>query len=205
MGIWELDKLALFIAFVVPGFIAMKLYEVLYPTNAVDSSKKLVDAIAYSCINYALLLPFIVWVEKADLVSSSPIAYLFFYMVVLLAAPIAWIFIWRWIRLRKLLLTILPHPTLKPWDFVFEQNIPWFIIVTLEDGRKIAGKYSFKSFASSAPALDQLFLEEEWVLNEDGGFERPAHQTGGILITGSKFTTIEFYKSGEIEDAEKAN
>ena len=38
--------------------------------------------------------------------------------------------------------------------------------VILKDGTLIAGKYAGNSFASSAPADEQLYLEETWILND---------------------------------------
>jgi Family of unknown function (DUF6338) len=56
MDIWEADKLVLFFAFVVPGFVSLKTYELLFPSAARETSALLIDAIAYSCINYAILI-----------------------------------------------------------------------------------------------------------------------------------------------------
>ena len=56
MDIWDVNKLILFIAFAVPGFISIKVYELLSPRMAKDSSQQLIDAVAYSSINYALLI-----------------------------------------------------------------------------------------------------------------------------------------------------
>jgi hypothetical protein len=67
------------------------------------------------------------------------------------------------------------------------------MIVTLKDGSKIAGRYDTESFTSSAPAREQLYLEETWVLNDDGGFERPRAGTAGIMILSDEMVTIEFF------------
>ncbi len=53
---FEESKLILFIAFVVPGFIAIKAYELLSPSQERDSSSQLIDAVSYSCLNYAVLI-----------------------------------------------------------------------------------------------------------------------------------------------------
>ena len=70
----------------------------------------------------------------------------------------------------------------------------------------IAGRYDSVSFASSAPATEQLYLEENWVLNDDGGFERPRTATAGILILSSEIVTVEFFKltAGEDNGREEA-
>lgn len=54
--LFDANKLALFLIFVIPGFIAIKTYSLFSPLEDKDSSKILIDAIAYSCINYGYLL-----------------------------------------------------------------------------------------------------------------------------------------------------
>jgi hypothetical protein len=45
MDIWQTDKLVLFIAFVVPGFVALKTYELLIPRAPRESAQQLIDAV----------------------------------------------------------------------------------------------------------------------------------------------------------------
>ncbi|HBZ5598803.1 TPA: hypothetical protein OOF66_002534 [Morganella morganii] len=61
----------------------------------------------------------------------------------------------------------------------------------MKDGSVIAGRYAEKSFASSAPAPEQIYLEETWILNEKGGFERAKKQTAGVIILSSEISHIE--------------
>ena len=94
------------------------------------------------------------------------------------------------LRRTDLLQRALPHPTEKPWDFVFGKRNPYWAIVTLQDNSKIAGRYGMKSFASSAPAPVQLYLEEAWVYKDDG-FDRPRTDTAGILVLGPDIVSVE--------------
>lgn len=204
MDIWEADKLLLFITFVVPGFISLKAYELLTPRAPKKSADQLIDAVAYSSANYALLFWPIFAVEKSSLEVNHPHLYTIFYVMVLLVAPILWAVLVRWLRLSKRVQAALPHPTEKPWDYVFSKNAPYWVIVTLKDGKQIAGKYDSESFASSSPAPEQIYLEETWVLNADGGFERPRVNTAGVMIIGPDITSLEFIhlrKKGVHEDA----
>lgn len=194
MDIWEANKLFLFIAFVIPGFISLKTYELLSPSATRESDKLLIDAVAYSSINYALLLWPIYSVETHQIRQSHPTAYVLFYVFVLMIAPIAWAYVLKKLRTTEFFQRSMPHPTAKPWDFVFAQRKPHWVIVTLKDGKRVAGRYDSASFASSAPAAEQLYLEENWVLNDDGGFDRPRNETGGILILSSEIVTVEFFK-----------
>lgn len=200
MNIWDESKLIIFIAFVVPGFIAIKAYELLLPSRYSESSKQIIDAISYSCLNYAILLWPIYLIEKSSIPTSHPSLYVIFWSIVLFVAPVIWVVAWRFIRQWGFVQSLIPHPVQKPWDFVFSQRRAYWIIVTLKDGQKIAGKFGPNSFASSAPSEEQIYLEEEWLLNEDGGFDRQAEQSAGIIILSSEIRSVEFYNSGEDED-----
>ncbi len=94
MDIWDANKLGLFVAFVVPGFVSLKVYQVLEPTSQKDAKEQLIDAVAYSSINYALLLWPIWYAEWSTLKSSHPKLYVAFYVFVVLVAPIVWALIW---------------------------------------------------------------------------------------------------------------
>jgi hypothetical protein len=195
MDIWSADKLVLFIAFVVPGFISLKTYELLSSsTPSKEAAPQIVDAIAYSSVNYAILLWPIYEIEFRNVRASSPTWYILFYVFVLLVAPISWAAILRKFRETQLAQRSLPHPTAKPWDYVFSQRKPCWIVVTLKDGKQIAGRFDSRSFASSAPSPEQLYLEETWVLNEAGGLERPRVASAGVLILSTEIATVEMYR-----------
>jgi len=186
MDIWDLNKLTIFIAFVIPGFISIKCYELFFPSSK-DASDKLIDAVSYSSINYALLILPITIVEKSSIKATCPLTYIF----VFLLAPIIWVIVWKHLRTSQFFQKNMPHPTLKPWDFVFAQQKPYWIKVTLKNGTTIAGLYADKSFASSTPAQEQIYLEQTWVLNANGGFERAKNDTAGVIILSNEISHIE--------------
>lgn len=208
MDIWASDKLVLFLAFVVPGFLSLKTYAVLGLQGPRDSSQQIIDAVAYSCINYALLAWPILEVEASDIHISRPRLYYAFYGFCVLIAPILWALIWRWIRTTQRMQKFLPHPTDRPWDYVFRKRLPYWMIVTFKDGRQVAGRYDSESFASAAPSPEQLYLEQAWVMNTDGGFERMRTDSAGLLVLGSEISTVELFhinpgvKNGDKTSAE---
>jgi|SRR5690606_6795096 len=191
MDIWQTDKLVLFLAFVIPGFISIKCYQLAFPGTARPSSEQLVDAIAYSCINYAVLAVPIVLIERSTLSQSSSFLYYLFYLFVLFLAPILWVLIWKYARTRDFFQRNAPHPTAKPWDFVFQQRKPYWVKVTLRDGTIVAGRYAGKSFSSSAPAEEQIYLEETWLLGDKGQFLRKVARTAGVLVLSKEISHIE--------------
>lgn len=199
MDIWDDNKLLLFIAFVIPGFISLKVYEAFSLQPQRDSSQQLIDAVAYSCVNYGLLLFPILWIEDSNLQASQPTMYSLFWTLVVLVAPILWPSIMWLLRKQSFMQRLLPHPIGKPWDYVFNKRQRYWAIITLKDGRKIGGRYDSKSFVSSSPHPEQVFLEEAWVLNADGGFDRPRQDTAGIIVLGSEIVTVEFFAIAEGE------
>lgn len=191
MDLWNIDKLLLFIAFVIPGFLLLKTSAVLGLEPVADSSKQVVDAVAYSCVNYGLLLWPILMVESSNLRASNQGMYFAFYAFVVLVSPVLLALIWRGLRTTQLLQRMLPHPVAKPWDYVFRKRRPYWVIITFKDGKQIAGRYDDRSFSSASPASEQLYLQETWVQNADGGFERPRTNTAGILVLGSEIRAVE--------------
>lgn len=194
MDIWETNKLALFVAFVIPGFVSLKAYEALFLTTPKDSSSQLVDAVAYSSLNYAILFPAIYYINKSGISSAHPLLFAAFYFFILFVAPITWVWVLKAVRNSKWLQRWLPHPTERPWDYVFGSRNPYWVIVTLKDGKKLGGKFGYNSFASSGPSKEQVYFEETWELNPDGGFERPRETTAGTLIVSAEIESIEFFK-----------
>ena len=142
----------LFIVFVIPGFISLKFFELMSPGVQRESSNRIIDAIAYSCFNYALLFWIIDIVKDTNFnIQHENLTYLFT-VFLLLIAPIFWSILYKWFRTWSCVQSIIPHPTLKPWDYVFSKRISFWIKVFLKDGKIIGGKYSSNSFASSFPA-----------------------------------------------------
>ncbi|MBJ7266097.1 hypothetical protein IG389_02795 [Idiomarina abyssalis] len=189
MNIWDVDKLILFIAFVIPGFISIKAYQLLFPGTERPASTVIVDAIAYSCINYALLSIPIYFFDNSSI--NNTLLVFLFYTFVLFVAPILIVIFWKLIRTRNFFQKNAPHPTSKPWDYVFSKRKCYWIKVVLKDGTLIGGKYSRDSFASSAPAGEQIYLEETWILDEDGAFIRKKNLSAGVIILTSEISHIE--------------
>ena len=195
---FDQNEFVLFIAFVIPGMIAIKTYDLITPSRYTETSTRVIDAITYSCFNYAILLWPIYKIETSKIMSTHPDKYVLFYMCVLFVVPAVLALLWRYLREQDFIQRFAPHPTLKPWDHVFSKRQTYWMIVTLKNGKKVAGKFNSDSFASSYPAEEQLYLEEEWVLNEDDGFDRMVEQTAGIIVMPSEIALVEFRERKEI-------
>lgn len=190
MDIFEADKLTLFIAFVIPGFVSLKTYELICPSISRSASEQIVEAIAYSCISYAILFLPIKWIEENDIIHSNPLIYYLFYLFCMLIFPALLSLLWKKVRTSKKFLANAPHPIQRPWDFLFQQRKPYWISISLTNGTVIAGRFSGKSFASSSPAEEQIYLEEVWITNSEGKYERPVKRSAGAIVFGRNISHI---------------
>lgn len=71
------------------------------------------------------------------------------------------------------------------WDWLLCENPPnsKFVTVEFADGRRVGGCFASESHAFTSPDRHGIFLEQEWVLNGEGSFERPVSGSEGVLIT----------------------
>ncbi|MFO0795308.1 MAG: DUF6338 family protein [Candidatus Brocadiaceae bacterium] len=194
MDIWQIDKVILFLIFFIPGFISIKIYELLVPSKQRDYSKSLFEVIGYSSLNFAALLWLIILIHSANFYDQHKIRYFVLLFFIIFITPILWPVIFfrlsQWGPIAKYII----HPIKKPWDYVFSKRKVFWVIVHLKDKRKIGGKYGKNSFASSYPAEEQIYLEEVWKLDESGRFVEPIERSKGIIILNDEILSIEFFQ-----------
>jgi len=193
MDIWNTDKLILFVAFFVPGFIALKVYDLLVPGEVRNPSQSIIEAVAYSCINYALFSWLLLLDIKLNLASNHPTWHGIIIFLVLFIFPIGLAFGYWNLRNANILKKYSRHPIPKPWDYIFGKQMSYWIIIELIDNNKIGGIYDTNSFASSFPFNEQLYLQEEWEV--DGHqFVKPIERSSGILVSAKDIKSIRFYE-----------
>ncbi|HCQ6956069.1 TPA: hypothetical protein OL683_004759 [Citrobacter freundii] len=198
MDILEKGKLLLFVLFIMPGFISMKIYSLFHPSADRDTSKLLIDVVSYSCINYAFLIVPIYAVETNNVYSTHPFLYYLFFFFVLIVLPVVLPLLLLVIRRCQYIRKYLPHPTGRPWDYFFSKNQCCWVLVTLKSGKKYGGLYGYDSFASGSPEPEQIYLEKHWALDEDGDFDHELQDTLGIVILTSEIESVEFLKLNPI-------
>ena len=193
MSIFEAEKIYFFVLFVIPGFVALRVYDLFYPSERIDGIKRIVEAVSYSCISYAMLSPLIVFswpyltTSSTNYYATAGLSLLF-----LIVGPILVTVSWHFFRMFVAKKGLIHHPVGKPWDYVFSSKPPSWVKVYMKNGDIIAGFYGTKSFASSAPNAEALFLEEVWHLNDSGGFDKKKARTTGILISPDIISHIDF-------------
>ena len=119
----------------------------------------------------------------------------FLLFLILVIFPVLWPILFFRISTSRLGARFIIHPMRKPWDYVFSRRQAYWVIVHLRDGRKIGGRFDRKSFASSYPADEQIYIEEVWRLDEDGRFEPDGQvvRSQGILVLRDDILAVEFF------------
>lgn len=197
MDIWTTDKLPLFLVFIVPGFVSLKVWDLLVPGERRGLDNSLIDLVAYSALNFAALAWLIAPLLGRQL---SQTASYFAIAAVFLLFPAMWPMLWKWLRTRKWVGRYTVHPLARPWDYVFSRRERAWVIVHMKDSSVIGGRFDAHSFASSWPAPEQIYLEELWELDAAGDFIKAINRSRGAIILGADIRAIEFfeyYEEGE--------
>ena len=197
MDIWSSSKLFVFILFVIPGFVSLKTYSTILPASQQKSSDRLIDAIAYSCINYGFTSPLIFFIYYLKMWSDHLFLFWILCFVILFIFPVVIVFAFLKIRSSNFGQQFAPHPTVHAWDFVFGKRESMWVVATLVDSSKVAGLYGINSFSSSGSSNGSIYLEESWVINDCGGFERIKESSSGVLIVGDMIKYLEFFNCYE--------
>ena len=85
---WMQDKFLLFLLFFVPGFVSIKVFDLLVPDERRDFQSAVSEAIGYSALNFAVLAPLIIFAAYGVGILSTLWAQLAAIYVILLIAPI---------------------------------------------------------------------------------------------------------------------
>lgn len=82
-----------------------------------------------------------------------------------------------------------------PWDFawqeVTESGKPLLVIVTLDDGTKVAGQFAERSRATVSPQQPEVYLEEAYEVKKDGTPSLVVYDRG-VHVAGEKISAIAF-------------
>lgn len=200
-GISEIGGVQLIILFFVPGFISMKVYDLLVPTGRRDFSRSFLEAVSYGCINFAIWFWLIALINRESFYTEYQWLYLVLWFLVLFISPIVWPVVLKNLLFADWLRKKIVHPVPKAWDDLFGRKEPLWILVHLKNGHLIGGLYAENSFASSFPNPQDLYLEEIWKVDANGRFIEKIERTRGLLIKDEEIEYLEFFRMhGRKED-----
>jgi|ERR1700723_2747005 hypothetical protein len=205
--IWNANALLLFLAFFIPGFIALQIYGLFVGSDDLDFAKQLPAVIGYSALHYAMT-GWIVLLAPAGLARSIAV------YVVVLVLPVLWPPVillirdpgkWREIffptgsiSLRSTFDAML-KPERTPWDRVLVDRAR-FIRIRLKSGRFLGGYFGPGSVVSSYPCERSIFIAQAFSMDQQvGTFGSPIDRTG-VLVQGADIEALETIELQEDEE-----
>jgi len=180
--------------------VALKFYDFLVPTQRRDFSTALIEVVSYSLMNWVLFASLFAVRKAANptaLGFRSEVALLAFLFGTpsFLALMFYYIKTWRWVRrlFRPVGIRITdPAPT--AWDHFFREGLSCYIIFHLKSKEMIGASYDKDSFATTYPDIQEIYVEELWVIDPvTREFIKPANNTKGVIIKLDDCDYIEMY------------
>lgn len=210
--------LLILMAFVLPGFVTLRINELTHTIRRQESPfERLLLALYYSALTYGVvfLAAAIGGVQRKDvedLVKTEQDIWKLLVLAVAVLVVIPFVIsnaarLWQGSEVRPKVLgrarISLAHSTPSGWDHYFATSSFAYLRVTLRDGRVVGGYYGPESFAGYSDQKQDLYLEHRWELDDDDWFTRQAEGTRGVWLARESIVSVEFYEargSGVPED-----
>jgi hypothetical protein len=193
------ENFHLILTFVVPGVISLFVRSRLITGRTPSLSENLLAFLVLSLVYYSLIVPFLEWAlsvrdprlaRAAVWISLVLIGPAIFGLFLGVAAQKEWI---GWIADKLNLNIVHVIPTAWDWRFSKTTRGGMFIMVTLKSGEQVAGLFGSNSFASSDSGERDLFIEEEYDVDESGQWQA-RHEKVGVLISQDEVKFVEFWQ-----------
>ncbi|WP_323787711.1 DUF6338 family protein [Psychroserpens sp.] len=178
----------IFIYFFIPGFIMYRVITSMIPIKTYEISKSIIEIITYGAFNYLL---FLVVNNYWSIKGAFWWEVAFFGFIPIFISLIFGIILKSSI-FRKNIYDI----GATPWDSFFLDEKDHYIIIVMKSGKMIGGYFGPNSYASWYPKEKELFLEQEWEVDES--LEKLINKvpnTDGIWINFSEVQSMKLYKN----------
>jgi hypothetical protein len=191
----SLDGLMRFCTLILPGFIALTIFDMRVPGERRKFSEETVKLVAYSgfidLIGAAVLL-----VHRVALGLPAALFVIVFGVIVPLFVGWIAVDVREWLSAKRGFLSPVP----KAWDYFFSSvargGVAVAIIVTLNNGKRVGGFWDTLAFSSSFPADEDLFIGTPCEIDQETGLitqRKPGSQ--GLLIKRDDILMIESFEA----------
>lgn len=196
-GILSPTVLVLAVFFVVPGFIAMKVYDLTVAAERRNFGNSLIEAVSFSLINLLVWSWLLILVDVGTFVVDHPWWSYFITIVIAILSPIILAILFRKLLDSKLLRSTVLDPSPTGWDGFFRRREPCWILFRLKDDDKtvVGGYFGTESVASSHPYKQQVYVEQLWRVDQNTHeFLDRVDRTLGAIISAEECYFIELYE-----------
>lgn len=83
------------------------------------------------------------------------------------------------------------------WDKVAARRVDTWVSIELPDGRRVGGWFSTDSFVSTSPRSRDIYIEEQFVVREDGTLGERVENTAGVWVSLPDESLVEWRTAPE--------
>ena len=203
----ESQNLYLILVFIVPGVVALFVRSRLTTGRSPSFKENLLSFLVLSLVYYNLI---VVLIEHALSVREPWLARTAVWILLILVGPAAFGLVlgiaaqkdWgNWFANKFGLSFVHVIPAAWDWRFSKAPRGGMFVMVTLENGEMVAGFFGANSFASSDTAERDLYIKEEYTVNEEGRWESRPEKVGILIpVKGIRYMSFGSPNEGEKND-----
>jgi hypothetical protein len=199
------EAVILLLYLVVPGYIAVKVYDLLAPGERRSLGDTIIDILAWSFILLMFWFwPFVTLYQYSDSLSVG-LRYLIVFVLTILAVfatPVLAAYLLYTVRHRGFVRGMAEgsssHPSPTSWDWFFSEKANnYYVRFHLKTGEKLGGYFGENSFATSFPNKQEVYIEEAWQLDEDEKFIEPIEGTKGAFVCREDCALVQFLEVRE--------
>lgn len=188
------DSIPTFLMFFIPGFISVKVYTMLVPSQKYNFGERLFETLAYSGLNYIIFFisVYMVFGEKFFR-NDNEFGIIIFILFIAIVAPVLWAYLFY--KLQKndgWLKKHVYYPPNSIWEKSFTINKGHFLIVTLKSDAVIAGRTGKASLGFQVGDNQDIYIEECWTISNKK-FGAPVPGSKGVFISGTEIALVEFF------------
>jgi hypothetical protein len=186
------EQLLLLAGFILPGALSMYVYGLKVPQKDFDLKDRIAEAVCFSLLNFV-----VVGLPVAFLLGEAVPVYLQWTAVVVgfVILPVIWPFLVIYLLQWAERLGWIAVRARTAWDSFFGgQRSECWVQVEMADGRVMGGRYGPGSYASSWPDPGHLYVEELWLIDDDGYFTEPMPGQPGLLLRPGDYKLIRVYQ-----------
>lgn len=188
----------------VPGFIFIRVCDVLLPGRRPHFGQQIVDVV---CGSFAVMAvwfwPGLLLFGLHDRLPEWIYRLLLLVLIVLgvFTTPVLLAYILYRLEGRGYLQRLGTHPNPTPWDWFFSNSAGnYYVRFHLKEGKELGGYFGENSFAASSPNAQQIYVEEVWRMDEDRRFIERVAGTEGAFVNREDCELIEFFETPEARD-----
>lgn len=188
-----IERLQLFLVVVMPGIIAIKVYDLFYPPEKRDFGSSLLEAMAYGLINLAIWGVPLFQINQKAWMEQHLFEYALLSAGFLAISPA--LLAWGTVKLRntRFVSSRLGYLNKTAWDDFFKRQQECWILFHMKDGKMMGGYFGEKSYVSTFPQQPEIYVEEVWRVDDRGAFVEKVEGTLGMVIRQALCERLEFH------------